>query len=458
MSDATGPPLSADDTHSRRERGGEHHRLSRRSRLRHHERAVKAAPWSQFVPGLGQALMRRPARAAIGLASVAIALIGVGMLAVGLLIDRRIGLGWVTQETPLLIIALAALALSAIWFVLGVDHAVPLVRSRHALRAAFVGVLAVAQLAAGLTILSTANAQREFLAAVFPTGPTVALPDRAEPAPAPTPESVLEGRYNILLLGGDAGEGRWGLRPDSISVLSVDVETGATAIIGVPRNLQNAPFSDGSPLWGPWPGGYDCGGGCLISYLYTYGSGHPELFATEVDAGRDPGIEATRDAVEGVLGIEIPYAVLIDMAGFAQIVDAVGGIDVCVPVETLAQDRRTVFPAGCQHMDGAAALLYSRTRYDSDDYGRMFKQRLVQQALLAQADPITVLLNFQQLTATGARYVKTDIPQDLLTALVDVALRAREATPVTLELSPPTIDVVNPDFARIHALVAEVLG
>ena len=51
-----------------------------------------------------------------------------------------------------------------------------------------------------------------------------------------------QGRYNVLLLGGDAGRDRVGLRPDSMTVASVDAETGRTVLISLPRNLQAVPF------------------------------------------------------------------------------------------------------------------------------------------------------------------------------------------------------------------------
>ena len=50
------------------------------------------------------------------------------------------------------------------------------------------------------------------------------------------------GRYNILLLGGDAGRHRVGLRPDSVTVASVDADSGRTVLISMPRNLQAIPF------------------------------------------------------------------------------------------------------------------------------------------------------------------------------------------------------------------------
>ena len=53
---------------------------------------------------------------------------------------------------------------------------------------------------------------------------------------------ATHGRYNILLLGGDSGADRWGLRPDSISVASIDEETGRAILFGLPRNMKNFPL------------------------------------------------------------------------------------------------------------------------------------------------------------------------------------------------------------------------
>lgn len=330
-------------------------------------------------------------------------------------------------------------------------------KSRKILLSVIVLLIGVAQLAALGFAGSTVNAQREFMNAVF-SAPQPVEETQATPTPESSGLTLVDGRVNVLLLGGDAGEGRVGLRPDSISVVSVDPETGESIIIGVPRNLEQAPFAAGSPLYGPFPNGYDCGRQCLISYLYTYGNGHPDLYSAPEYAGRNPGIEATRDAVEGVLGIEIPYTVLIDMKGFSSLVDAVGGITVCVPIDTLAQDKKTVFKAGCQHMTGDQALLYSRTRYDSNDYGRMAKQRLVQEALLEQISPLALLTNFQKVAAAGSQYISTDIPRDQLAEFVDVANLARKKTPQKLELVPPTIDVTAPDFAWIQSEVQRLLA
>lgn len=75
-----------------------------------------------------------------------------------------------------------------------------------------------------------------------------------------------KGRYNILLIGADSGSNRFGLRPDSISVISISAETGNTVNIGLPRNLSRIQFTQGTPIKKVYPYGYnhDCGGPCLL--------------------------------------------------------------------------------------------------------------------------------------------------------------------------------------------------
>ncbi len=278
----------------------------------------------------------------------------------------------------------------------------------------------------------------------------------------------IEGRYNILLLGGDAGADRTGLRPDSISVLSIEAATGETTIFGVPRNLENVPFSEGSPMWGLYPDGYDCGVDCLISYLYTETENDtPELYPDATSQGSSPGIEATRDAVEGVLGLQIQYYVLIDMKGFEKLIDALGGIEVDVkqrlPIEG-GQDAdgnptgvKEWIEEGEQRLDGYHALWYARSRHSTDDYDRMSRQRVVQQAVLDQMDPANVLLRFNEVAGASRTIVKTDIPQGMLAHFTDLALKAKELPIETLDIVPPAFDPDEPDYERIRAEVAALM-
>lgn len=278
----------------------------------------------------------------------------------------------------------------------------------------------------------------------------------------------IDGRYNILLLGADAGPDRVGLRPDSISVVSVDAATGSTAIFGLPRNMERVPFAVGSPLYGPFPNGYDCGVDCLISYLYTYAEEHPELYPDAVEEGSAPGIEATRDAVEGVLGIETQYYVLVNMQGFVQLIDALDGIEIDVtqriPIEG-GEDANGQpinvagwIEPGLQRLDGYRALWYARARHGTNDYDRMARQREVQEAMLKQMDPATVLLRFNDVAAAGGNAVSTDIPSPMLGHFVELALKAKELPVTSIDFVPEQWDNNHPDFAAIQAVVDQTLA
>jgi LCP family protein required for cell wall assembly len=280
-------------------------------------------------------------------------------------------------------------------------------------------------------------------------------------APGPSQEPI-DGRYNILLLGGDAGPDRLGLRPDSISVVSIEAATGAAVIFGIPRNMEDVPFVEGSPLWGPFPTGYDCGVECLVSYLYTYGLEHPELYPDAESSGSNSGVEAMRDAVEGITGLTIPNYVLIDMQGFAQLIDALGGVEVDVPARVpLGINGGEVIgyiEPGVQRMNGDTALWYARSRYNTTDYDRMQRQRQVQEALLRQMEPANVLLSFQGVSAAGQQVVSTDIPQTMLSYFVQLGAKTKELPLTKIDFVPPLIEEESePDFALVQATVTAAL-
>jgi polyisoprenyl-teichoic acid--peptidoglycan teichoic acid transferase len=304
-------------------------------------------------------------------------------------------------------------------------------------------------IAGGWQLVMVTSAQASLLNRVF--------------APAQLTEPAA-GRYNILLLGADAGKNRIGLRPDSISVVSVDAETGSAVTIGVPRNLQRVRFAIGSPMNEIYPEGFNCGSECLINAIYTeVEENHAELYPMATLMGSSPGIEATREAVEYVTGLEIQSFVLIDMAGFANLIEAAGGVSVTVETAIpiggkyneagqLENPRDWIQP-GTQRLSGEQALWFARSRYESSDYERMARQRELQRALLNQLDPLTVAANFVALAEAGSTMIITDVPRDMLARYASLALAAREQGVDQLELTPPLVDVVNPNFFEIRMMV-----
>ncbi|MEO7122847.1 MAG: LCP family protein, partial [Lacisediminihabitans sp.] len=359
-----------------------------------------------------------------------------------------------TNTVALTIIQVLFVGYAVLWVVLTLDalRLVRLVKTGPLTRLciAALAVLALVATAGTASYGSViAASARSSISSVFSVGKGYVAPSH--------------GRYNILLLGGDAGSDRVGLRPDSTSVASVDADTGATTIIGIPRNMEKIPFIKGSPLWGPFPTGYDCGDLCLIDYLYTYGEEHPSLYPEAVKEGGNPGIEAMNDAVEAVLGIKIQFYALIDMQGFSDLVDALGGVTVDVPVRTPIGGVTGKHPigwieAGTQHMDGPTALWYGRSRYASNDYSRMERQRQVQQAIIAQFKPAVVLSKFQAIADAGTQVVKTDVPAEMLGSFVELGDRGRKLPVTQLELVPPEFNPAYPDFEKIHAAVKAAIA
>ena len=113
---------------------------------------------------------------------------------------------------------------------------------------------------------------------------------------------------------------------------------------------------------------------------------------------------------------------------------------------------------GAQHMDGDTAQWYARSRYTTDDFDRMERQRILQKAILAQFTPQTVLTRFQDVATAGADIVQTDLPQSLIPFLADLALKAKELPVQTIELTPDGgIDEFQPDFDDTKELVRQAL-
>jgi len=272
-----------------------------------------------------------------------------------------------------------------------------------------------------------------------------------------TVSNSRDGRYNVMLLGGDAGSDRVGLRPDSITLASIDADTGRTVLFSLPRNLYNVPFAAGSVMHKRFPHGFGCGDACLLNAVYTWGQQHAELWP----AGAEPGLDATRSAVEGVTGLKVNYYALVDMEGFKDLVDAVGGIDIDVKHALPLGSTHTV-PAGWittgeHHMNGNQALWFARSRANSSDYNRMARQKCVMAAMLDQLDPSTVVAKFTAIADAGRQIVSTDLPAREIGRFLTLARKARTQPITSVSFVPPLVDVVHPDFAAIHRKVAKTI-
>jgi LCP family protein required for cell wall assembly len=337
----------------------------------------------------------------------------------------------------------------------------------HRITSRFKSILVVLVLLTGTlngyiagTIGSTALAASNFTSTAFKN------PDAFEPS---------KGRYNILVLGGDSGSNRMGLRPDSISILSVSADTGMAVNIGLPRNLQRIQFKEGTPIRSVYPYGFNnnCEGECFLSSIYKVTmDNHKDLYPGISKKNSTAGIEATRSAVEWVTDLEIDAYVLINMDSFVELIDALGGITVnvkkalpiggqqdCYPAdnehESICPDALGWIEKGKQHMDGRTALWYARSRHNTNDYDRMKRQREIQNLVLKKIDLQTLLFRLNAVSGAGAKLIKTDIPGSSVPTLIDLALKARSSGLKSLQLTSPIISANNPDFRLMRQLIQQ---
>ncbi|PNH86516.1 LCP family protein [Arthrobacter sp. AFG20] len=374
--------------------------------------------------------------------------------------NRTLLINIITNPVASLLIVLVLAALAVGWLVLFVNtlRLIRPVLLPARMRPAVVIALVLAMVVSSGSLGYAAyllNVSRNAIGSIFNAGPAI---------------DPVDGRYNFLMMGGDAGADRTGRRPDSLSVLSVDAKSGQTAIISVPRNLQNAQFSEGSPMRQIYPEGYNCGDECLINAINTEVTNeHKDLYPGVAD----PGAQATLEAVSGTLGITVQAYVLVDMDGFAKLIDAMGGIRIkaggWVPISGDMVDEANGIhgmplgwiPAGDQKLDGYHALWYGRSREFVDDYARIARQQCVQQAMLKQLDPATLLAKFEDIANAGTKVVDSNISSSQLGSFVDLAMKAKGTDVKRLTIGPPDFDAsfsTVPDFNQIHDRVKKLLA
>jgi len=418
-------------------------------------RPFLAALLSAVVPGAGQVYAGRPAR-------------GAAMLAVTAAIFGLAGVLWV--QGPLFLLKLLVRPpvllglLAANAALLGFRAAAVVDAYRLAARArpgaafrapaaallVLVAVTAAPHVAAAYynyrsyDLLKSVFADEEPSDSLFTgTGESPLLeppPSSAEGAAGPRAlQSVGKAKHpwlTILLIGGDAGGNRPGLRNDTMIVVALQQGTGKVAAFGVPRNLIKVPLPGAA---GARYGTYDE----PLYGFYGFGRAHADIFS----GGRDPGATGLKQTLAQLLGLRIDYYALVDLRGFVEMVDALGGVYV-VPNERVQDEVSPPYagekwipidvrPGVRYHFDGREALAYARSRWASSDYGRMQRQRCLLSALAEQLDVTKILRGFPQFASAVKSYATTDVPLSRLPDLVSLVADVDPGRSVTVTLGPP---------------------
>jgi len=447
--------------------------------LRHS--AALSAALSFVFPGLGQgwtgAVTRGALLAAPALIVVAggIWLLGQARVRVaGLMLDPTVVAALLVLDAVLLLYRLAAIV-DAYLVSRRVRPVASAARSRRIISVAVLAALLLATVsmhaAVGVMGYKVYVADSKFFNPAGPGGGAGEVPT-AEPVassiqtagpsptpvwtPMPIPPWKSDGRLNLLLVGGDAGPGRWSLRTDTMMLLSVDIATARAALFGIPRNLINVPLGPQSAK------AFACA--CfpdLLNALYVYAGKHPESFP----GGEARGYLALQAAVGALTGAPIDGMLVVDLNGFVRLVDALGGIDINVPyaiydshypLENGSGDVPIYIKAGQQHMSGHVALEYARSRHQDDDYHRMQRQQSVLLALRRAVKPCNLVPKIPQLIDIAGDSLWTNLSPKDMPDLLALAQRVDASKVARFAFNPPTIPeyLTARAVGKVHAMVA----
>jgi hypothetical protein len=164
------------------------------------------------------------------------------------------------------------------------------------------------------------------------------------------------------------------------------------------------------------------------------------------------------DTIGYTLDLKIDWYALVNMWGFARLIDAIGGVRLHVEQDVVfGRYNEGLVKAGTRKLKGADAMWYARSRTFSDDFTRMRRQRCVMGALLEQADPATVLSRFHRVALATKELIRTDIPRDMLEHLVPLALKVKNAEVTSVQFVPPLINTGYPDWERIRQITKEAI-
>ena len=221
------------------------------------------------------------------------------------------------------------------------------------------------------------------------------IPYQVEPGVTPAP---LLHRVTVLLTGLDFTAGRDHALNDTLLLVSLDTQTGKVAMISVPRDTADFPL-----YWGG-----TAAVTLKINAMQTYIRNH-WLFPP------DPPMTALTKEIGYLVGIPVNYYAQINMDGFVQLIDLVGGVDVINPTALSDPYYGTWHePAGPIHLDGKNALIYVRSRHSvgGSDWARAGRQQDVLVALVKKLASPSMVLQFQQVLGLAGNAIQTNFPLD----------------------------------------------
>ncbi len=202
------------------------------------------------------------------------------------------------------------------------------------------------------------------------------------------PEKPQFGEFNILILGLDGRQGI-GNRTDTIMVATIDGETNQAKLLSIPRDTR-------VKVKGAWD---------KINAAYAYG-----------------GLELTQQTVSDFLGIKLDRYAIIDFKSLVSLVDAVGGLEIDVPVRMYVPLEGIDLQPGLQHLNGEQVLAYVRFRDTKNgDIDRVERQQEAIKILLEKVLRTENISKLGQFVQIAQDNVKTDLTAKEMIALGRIA-------------------------------------
>jgi LCP family protein required for cell wall assembly len=198
--------------------------------------------------------------------------------------------------------------------------------------------------------------------------------------------------FSVLMLGVDERKGDKG-RSDTIIVLTINPNNNSVKMLSIPRDTRTEIIGKGKDD--------------KINHAYAFG-----------------GVPMSMDTVENFLDIPIDYYMQINMEGFKDIVDAVGGVRVQNDLDFTQNEFH--FAKGKITLNGEQALSFSRMRYEDPrgDFGRQSRQRQIIQAVINEGMSLSSFTNFSNIFTALGKNIKTNLTFD---QMVDIQKNYRGA-------------------------------
>lgn len=183
--------------------------------------------------------------------------------------------------------------------------------------------------------------------------------------------------FSVLLLGVDQRKGDTG-RSDTMIVMTVNAEKNSVKMLSIPRDTRTEIIGKGTED--------------KINHAYAFG-----------------GVKMSMDTVENFLDIPIDYYIQVNMEGFKDIVDSVGGVTVQNDF-SFSQDGNN-FPKGEITLSGSEALAYSRMRKQdpNGDFGRQDRQKQIIRGVIKEGASLNSLTNYSNIFDALGNNVKTNL-------------------------------------------------